>query len=97
MAALEQVAQIDEHFRALRVKRSEAFLRRNASLIRQLQDSGEADPSLDPMVAAEALSWMVSRMAYSVFVQGRRIPMSLLVETLNRLWSNALRLGDAGA
>jgi hypothetical protein len=31
-----------------------------------------------------------------VFVQGRRISMSLLVETLNRLWLNALRLGDAG-
>jgi len=96
MAALEQVAQIDEHFRNLRSKRSDAFLRRNAKLIKELQDRGEADPSLDPLVAAEALSWMVSRMAYSVFVQGRRISMSLLVETLNRLWLNALRLGDGG-
>ena len=94
MAALEQVAQIDENFRDLRVKRSEAFLKRNAKLIKELQDRGEADPSLDPLVAAEALSWMVSRMAYSVFVQGRRVPMKLLVETLNRLWLNALRLGD---
>jgi len=34
-------------------------------------------------------------MAYSVFVQGRRIPMKLLCETLNRLWLNALRLEDA--
>jgi AcrR family transcriptional regulator len=94
MAAFEQVAQIDEHFRDLRVKRSEAFLRRNAKLIKELQDRGEADPSLDPLVAAEALSWMVSRMAYSVFVQGRRISMKLLTETLNRLWLNALRLQD---
>jgi AcrR family transcriptional regulator len=97
MAAFEQVAQIDEHFRDLRVKRSDAFLRRNAKLIKELQDSGQADPSLDPMVAAEALSWMVSRMAYSVFVQGRRIPIKLLTETLNRLWMNALCLTDADA
>jgi len=54
MAALEQVAQIDEHFRNLRSKRSDAFLRRNAKLIKELQDRGEADPSLDPLVAAEA-------------------------------------------
>jgi len=49
------------------------------------------------VVAAEALSWMVSRMAYLVFVQGRRIPFKLLTETLNRLWLNALRLEDAGS
>src|SRR5580704_5000970 len=96
MAALEQVAQIDEHFRDLRAKRSDAFLRRNAKLIKELQDRGQADPSLDPLVAAEALSWMVSRMAYVVFVQGRRIPRELLTETLNRLWLNALRLQDPG-
>jgi AcrR family transcriptional regulator len=97
MAAFEQVAQIDEHFRDLRLKRSDAFLKRNAKLIKELQDRGEADPSLDPMVAAEALSWMVSRMAYLVFVQGRRISFKLLTETLNRLWLNALRLEDAGS
>jgi AcrR family transcriptional regulator len=95
MAVFEQVAQIDDQFRDLRVKRSEAFLRRNAKLIEELQDRGEADPSLDPSVAAEALSWMVSRMAYAVFVLGRPIPIDLLTETLNRLWLNALRLGDA--
>ena len=67
----------------------------NAKLIEELQDRGEADPSLDPSVAAEALSWMVSRMAYAVFVLGRPIPIDLLTETLNRLWLNALRLGDA--
>jgi len=97
MAVFEQVAQIDDHFRDLRVKRSDAFLKRNAKLIEELQDRGEADPSLDPLVAAEALSWMVSRMAYSVFVLGRPIPVDLLTETLNRLWLNALRVADGVA
>jgi AcrR family transcriptional regulator len=95
MAVFEQVAQVDDKFRDLRVKRSEAFLKRNARLIEELQLRGEADPSLDPSVAAEALSWMVSRMAYAVFVLGRPIPVDLLTDTLNQLWLNALRLGEA--
>jgi AcrR family transcriptional regulator len=94
MAVFEQVAQVDDQFRDLRVKRSDAFLKRNARLIEELQARGDADPSLDPLVAAEALSWMVSRMAYSVFVLGRPIPIDVLTETLNRLWLNALRIGD---
>jgi AcrR family transcriptional regulator len=94
MAVFEQVAQIDDHFHALRVRRSEAFLRRNAKMIAELQQRGEADPSLDPLVTAEALSWMVSRMAYSVFVLGKSIPIELLTETLNRLWLNALRIPE---
>ncbi len=97
MAVFEQVAQIDEKFRDLRVRRSEAFLKRNAKLIEELQDRGEADPALDPLVAAEALSWMVSRMAYAVFVLGKPISIDLLTETLSRLWLNALRLEDADA
>jgi AcrR family transcriptional regulator len=95
MAVFEQVAQINDRFRDLRAKRSNAFLKRNAKLIQELQERGQADPSLDPMVAAEALSWMVSRMAYVVFVLGRPIPIDLLTSTLNQLWVNALRLGDA--
>jgi AcrR family transcriptional regulator len=94
MAVFEQVAQIDDHFHALRVRRSDAFLRRNARMIAELQRRGEADPSLDPLIAAEALSWMVSRMAYSVFVLGKSIPIDLLTETLNRLWLNALRIPE---
>jgi AcrR family transcriptional regulator len=95
MAVFEQVAQINDQFRALRLKRSDAFLKRNAKLIKDLQDRGQADPALDPLVAAEALSWMVSRMAYAVFVLDRPIPIDLLTETLNQLWVNALRLEDA--
>jgi AcrR family transcriptional regulator len=92
MALFEQVAQIDDDFRQLRRKRGAAFVRRNAKMIRRLQDAGRADPDLDPMVAAYALSGMVGRMAYSVFNLGERIPFERLVTTLNQLWSNALKL-----
>ncbi|MGW7821438.1 TetR/AcrR family transcriptional regulator [Streptomyces puniciscabiei] len=95
MALFEQVAHIDDSFLALRVERGNAFARRNARMIRALQDSGEADPTLDPLVTAHALSGMVSRMAYSVFVLGQRIPFERLVTTLNRIWENALQLKQA--
>jgi AcrR family transcriptional regulator len=92
MALFEQVAQIDEKFMALRIERGNAFARRNAKLIQALQESGEADTSLDPLVTAHALSVMVSRMAYMVFVMGQRIPFERLVTTLNKIWENGLQL-----
>ncbi|RFC74405.1 TetR/AcrR family transcriptional regulator [Streptomyces sp. AcE210] len=92
MALFEQVAQIDEKFMALRIERGNAFARRNAKLIQALQESGEADTSLDPLVTAHALSVMVSRMAYMVFVMGQRIPYERLVTTLNKIWENGLQL-----
>jgi AcrR family transcriptional regulator len=92
MALFEQVAQIDDEFRELRRRRGAAFVRRNAKMIRRLQESGRADPELDPLIAAHALSGMVGRIAYSVFNLGERIPFERLVVTLNQLWANALKL-----
>ncbi|HEY5332264.1 MAG TPA: TetR/AcrR family transcriptional regulator [Solirubrobacterales bacterium] len=92
MALFEQVAQIDGDFRELRRKRGDAFATRNATLIRRLQEEGKADPSIDPRITAHALSAMVGRMAYLVFVLGERIPFEDLVGTLNKLWANALQL-----
>jgi hypothetical protein len=92
MALFEQVAQIDDEFRELRRKRGAAFVRRNAKMIRRLQESGRADPDLDPLIAARALSGMVGRIAYSVYNLDERIPFERLVSTLNQLWANALKL-----
>ncbi|MFG2883238.1 TetR/AcrR family transcriptional regulator [Streptomyces sp. NPDC048297] len=96
MALFEQVAQVDERFRDLRIQRGNAFAQRNARLIRQLQDSGQADPGLDPLVTAHALSMMVSRMAYFVFVLEQRIGFERLVTSLNRIWINSLQLNEPG-
>jgi AcrR family transcriptional regulator len=95
MALFEQVAQIDDEFRELRRKRGAAFVRRNAKMIRRLQESGRADPDLDPLIAAHALSGMVGRIAYSVYNMNDRIPFERLVVTLNQLWANALKLDQA--
>lgn len=92
MALFEQVAQIDQNYRRMRVERAEPFFKRNAKMIRRLQEAGEADPTLDARVAAQALSGMVSRMAYSVYVLEQHVPYERLVTTLNQLWVNALGL-----
>jgi hypothetical protein len=92
MGLLEQVAQIDDDFRRLRLKRAHTFARRNARAIRRLQEQGLADPTLDPLASAHALNAMVSRMANLVYVHGEKIPFESLLATLTQLWANALRI-----
>lgn len=91
MALMEQVAQVDDDFRRLRLRRARAFGQRNAQAISRLQQRGLADPALDPRLTADALSGMVSRMAYLCYVLGFG-PASpeILARTLTRLWVNAL-------
>jgi AcrR family transcriptional regulator len=91
MALMEQVAQIDENFRRLRLRRARAFGERNAQAIARLQQRGLADPLLDPQLAAHALSGMVSRMAYLRYVlRFDTASADALTQTLTRLWVNAL-------
>ncbi|MFF7358986.1 MULTISPECIES: TetR/AcrR family transcriptional regulator [Streptomyces] len=92
MAAMEQAASVDPQFLRLRLERSRAFIDRSAAAIARLQQSGLADPELDPDVTARALSAMVSRLAYATFALGESLPFDTLVETLTKLWTNALRM-----
>jgi AcrR family transcriptional regulator len=92
MRLLEQVATIDEDVREMRRRRGTLFAERNARSIRDLQTRGLADPDLDPIISARALSAMVGRMANSVYVLGDHIDREELIQTLTRLWANALRL-----
>ena len=94
MALLHQVATIDDDFREVRRARGVTFAKRNARMIKRLQDQGLADPTLDPLIASKALSAMVSRTAYSTYVVGDKIPFETLVSTLTRLWASALRIPD---
>jgi AcrR family transcriptional regulator len=92
MKLLEQVATIDDSVRDFRRRRSAAFAKRNARSIRDLQARGLADPDLDPEITARALSGMVGRLANAVYVLGDPIDHEDLIQTLTRLWANALRL-----
>ncbi|WP_197351521.1 TetR/AcrR family transcriptional regulator [Streptomyces bathyalis] len=95
MAAMEQAAAVDRRFLQLRLQRSQAFIDRSAAAITRLQEAGLADPELDPAVTARALSAMVSRLAYVTFAADQPLPFETLVETLTRLWMNALRMPQA--
>jgi AcrR family transcriptional regulator len=90
MRLLEQVAAIDDDVRDFRRRRGLAFAERNARSIRKLQARGLADPDLDPLLAAGALSAMVGRVAQTVFLDGQDWDLEDLVTTLTRLWANAL-------
>jgi AcrR family transcriptional regulator len=92
MRLLDQVATIDDDVRDMRRRRGALFAERNARSIRELQARGLADPDLDPIIAARALSAMVGRMAHSVYVLGDHVDREELIQTLTRLWANALRL-----
>ncbi|MET8799880.1 TetR/AcrR family transcriptional regulator [Nocardia sp. NPDC004568] len=94
MAVLEQVSRVDPHFAALRAERASAFIERNAALIRDLQERGLVTRRLDARVTALALSSMVSKVAYLVFVEGERIELDTLLETLDWIWCNALQLPE---
>ncbi|MFT4009401.1 MAG: TetR/AcrR family transcriptional regulator [Nocardioidaceae bacterium] len=97
MLLLEQVATIDPEFRELRLARGRAFSERNAQWIRRLQDQGYADPTLDPMRSAEALSGMVGRMAYLELALGQgETDLDTLADTATRLWLNALGIPPTG-
>lgn len=92
MRLLEQVATIDESFRKTRKLRADAFMHRNARAIKDLQARGLADPTLNPLLAAGALSGMVARTAYTNWVLGEGWDFEELTDTLTKLWVNALKI-----
>lgn len=95
MGLLEQVAHVDPEFRTLRQKRGDAFIRRNARSIADLQSRGLADAEIDPLLASRALSGMISRLAFGWFVGGdggEGADLDELIATATRLWVNALRI-----
>jgi AcrR family transcriptional regulator len=93
MGLMEQLAAIDDEVARARRERADAFIARNARAIARLQAAGLADPSLDPLLAAHAVSSMVSRTAAQAFVHGTiEADVETLADQLTRLWVNALRL-----
>ncbi|MFW0783681.1 TetR/AcrR family transcriptional regulator [Gordonia sp. CPCC 206044] len=92
MLVREQVAGISPDFREIRRRRGQVFVERNAKHIRELQTRGLADPDLDALQAARALSGMVSRMAYHAFAVSEEVDMDDLVFTATRLWVNGIGL-----
>jgi AcrR family transcriptional regulator len=93
MKLMQQVAMIDPQFEELRARSARAFGQRNARRIKELQDRGLADPTLDPELAARGLSLMVSRLAFECFAleEGPR-DLEEIVDVCTKLWVNGLKL-----
>ncbi len=96
MAIFDQAEYLDDALKARRMARASDFAERNAQTIRRLQDEGAVDRGIEPLVAAQALSFMVSTQCRYVYVHapdphyadaaGARV----LADHLTRLWFSAL-------
>jgi hypothetical protein len=79
----------------VRLARHKRYQDQIAHSIRQMQRRGQADPTLDPPIAAAALGAMTERFAELWLVQGF-VDCNLddAAETLTTLFVNALQMTD---
>jgi AcrR family transcriptional regulator len=92
MAAIEQAATVDDEFRDVRREMRERMVGRVELSIRDLQQRGLADATLDARCAAAALISMVNNFAYTWLVIGEPFEEETVVETLRKLWTQAIGL-----
>jgi AcrR family transcriptional regulator len=94
MRVVEEVTNVSDSFRRQRTARAQTWIEASRDAIAELQRERRADPGIDPLTAARALSLMLSRSAYVTFVLEEEGAESIdgLAETLTRLWINALRV-----
>lgn len=94
MGVIEEVSRYDDLVNEARMQRQRHFADRAERSIRRLQESGAADATVDPEIAALALGSMVARVAELWVVEGwGDYDLDALAEQLTRLWANAIGLG----
>ncbi|WP_198393855.1 TetR/AcrR family transcriptional regulator [Brevibacterium yomogidense] len=98
MAVMEQVSHVDPSIKKVRKDRSNAFIARNARSIGKLQDQGFVNSTLDPQLVSKALSSMVSRLCFNIYVDEKDPAYATeegraeLIRTVSVLWTEALGL-----
>ncbi|ABL83608.1 MULTISPECIES: TetR/AcrR family transcriptional regulator [unclassified Nocardioides] len=92
IALWEELATHHEGAKARLDQGLQKYVERSERQIVRLQAEGRADRELDPHYAARALTGMVYRFAYSWFGQGHDYDLDKAVDSLTRLWANALRM-----
>lgn len=92
MAVLEQVSTFNADLLETRQQVRTAFVERSTGAIARWQQEGRADPELDPYYAASALGSMVDRFAYVWLVLEGDFEFERSVQTLTKLWVQALDL-----
>lgn len=92
MALFEQVTTFDPQVRALRQSARQRMVGRVAHTVEQLQADGLADPGLDAPYVANALVAMVNGLVHYWLVLGGDFEHERLVQTMTRVWAQALGL-----
>lgn len=92
VATIEELAFREPQFRELKLRIREPFVRRNEAGIRRLQARGLANPHLDPAMAATMLGGMIEHFTMLWFVHGVEYDEEHAIETLTRLWAQAIGL-----
>ena len=63
----------------------------------RLQESGLADPELDPHLTATVLGGMVAKISEMIFVQHYSdVDLDTLTDQITRIWASALQLKSTG-
>jgi AcrR family transcriptional regulator len=94
MRVIEQASRYDPQVNADRMASQRHFAERSERFIKRLQGEGQADPRVNPAIAADALGAMIARFAELWLTQGyREYEFDEVVDQLSLLWTNALRLG----
>ncbi|MCX5042101.1 TetR/AcrR family transcriptional regulator [Aldersonia sp. NBC_00410] len=92
MAIVEQVATFNDEFRRLRHEHRHLLIDRTARAIARWQSEGLVRQSLDPEMAARAMSAMVDHTLYLWLVQGDEANEAALLDTLDQMCVGALGL-----
>ena len=90
MAVLEQIATHDAGFRTLRRDMRRGVAERAVRFIAGMQRRGLVPATVDPRIAATALTGMIDRFAYVWLVLEEDFDEDEVVETLTRLWFQAI-------
>jgi AcrR family transcriptional regulator len=92
LLVLDQVATFNDEFRQLWRDIRNLFVQRAERGLRRLQDQGLADTNLDPHVAAFALGGMVENFARAWLLHNEAFDAQVALDTLTRLWAQAIAL-----
>jgi hypothetical protein len=92
MAIVEQVATFNEDFRRLRHEHRRQLIERTAQSIARWQREGLVRATLDPELAARAMSAMVDHTLYLWLIQGEDADEDALLNTLDQMSVSALGL-----
>ena len=96
MGVIEQVSRYDAPVNEARMRRQKHFADRAEQAIRRLQEAGQADPAVDPEIAALALGSMVARVAELWLVERwGTYDLDEVADQLTRMWANAIGLRES--